>query len=455
MPHDESERQPEHPEHPELTPEQDQQQRGDSPAGAFGHTDPPKAPDLDPDWRPGATASRAKELIAELGRERRPRREDVYPYLLIRAYTPGDRGARPTWPSIPCWESPDIALIDASYAGPFHPAKLVAAPVAGRSYRVFVRVWNLGLLPAIGVHVRAWFVNPGFFGGDSGNPAYQPRLIGGAMVTLEDRTRAGAMAVVELDQVWTIPPELTGHECLMATATCPLDPWSGVLDANHDRHVGQRNLTILAPKTDAKGLLGTLGALLGKGATLELVHGGAAVTPLLQAMGGRARTELGVLAKIAAPAAETLRRGVPVGTQRHLVTVASTERGIVVADSDRLWNLAVKLGVVERMRHHDEHPVRGEHPLARPLGARRVLEAIGPDRWEAVGVVVDSSPEEALLMGLTKLWDLPDFSGASLAAALGEGSGAHLLRLAHTDRSTDERADRPVVGGYSLVILAG
>ena len=85
--------------------------------------------------------------------------------------------------------------------------------IRDRRYRVFVRIWNLGLFPAIGVHVRAWFVNPGFFGGDPSNPAYAPQLIGGAMVHLEDRTRPGATALVELDRTWDIP-------CLLYTSRC-------------------------------------------------------------------------------------------------------------------------------------------------------------------------------------------------------------------------------------------
>ena len=250
-------------EHPILTEKEDAEQRGDNPPGSFGHTELPNG-DLDPGWTPSDDVKdAAEELIKGIGGDRRPRREDVYPYLLIRAYSPGDRAVRPTWPSIPCWESPDILLIDAAYTGPFSVSHLVASPTAGRRYRVFVRVWNLGLFPAIGVHVRAWYVNPGFFGGDPNNPAYQPQPIGMAVVPqLEDRTKPGAMQVVELDKTWDIPSTLTGHECLMATASCPLDEWKGSLDANHDHHVGQRNLTILAGTDNAKKLLFTLGQLV-------------------------------------------------------------------------------------------------------------------------------------------------------------------------------------------------
>ncbi|MGB8384424.1 MAG: hypothetical protein WCG47_24840, partial [Dermatophilaceae bacterium] len=103
--------------HPVLSEKEDHEQRGDNPPGSFGHTEPASG-DLDPNWKPNEDVKNAaEELIKGLGREHRPRREDVYPYLMIRAYSPGDRGVRPTWPPTPCWESPDILLIDAAYTG--------------------------------------------------------------------------------------------------------------------------------------------------------------------------------------------------------------------------------------------------------------------------------------------------------------------------------------------------
>lgn len=452
-------------EFPPILSKEDAAQRGDDPPGAFGETRPGDG-DLAPGWTPtGDTAAAAKELIGELGRERRPHREDVYPYLLVRAHSPGDRGARPTWPSIPCWESPDILLIDAAYTGPFSPAHLVVSPTAGRRYRVFVRVWNLGLLPAVGVHVRAWFVNPGFFGGDPGNPAYQPHPIGGAMVNLEDRTRPGAMQVVELDRTWDIPADLTGHECLMASVSCPLDPWGGALDANHDRHVGQRNLEVLAGPAEAKSLLYGLGGMVALTGTLELIHGGPAVVPLLRGALGTTRTEFGSVAKLRAPKA--LRRGVAMGDAgAHLLTMFRTGRGWLVADSARVWTLALELGIVDkppRVRTHaagrvaDGTPVGGRsvekpaappHPFSTPLATRRVIEKLGPDRFDRLGIVIDTEPGDALLEGMLRLWGLGGLAASDLAAALAEGGPyAHLLRFAHTD---PERTD---AGGYSVVVI--
>lgn len=438
--------------HPVLTDKEDTTQRGESPPGAFGHTEAPSG-DLDPGWMPTDDVKDAAEgLIKAIGGEHRPRREDVYPYLLVRAYSPGDRAVRPTWPSIPCWESPDILLVDAAYTGPFSPAQLVASPTAGRRYRVFVRVWNLGLFPAIGVHVRGWYVNPGFFGGDPTNPAYQPQPIGMAVVPqLDDRTKPGAMQVVELDQTWDIPATLTGHECLMASVSCPLDEWSGALDANHDRHVAQRNLTILAGTDSAKQLLFTLGGLVTKTGTLELRHGGAAVTPLLKGVLGTTKTELGPAARLRAPSAKALRLGVPTGAGQHLLTMLLTDQGWLVADSARLWNVAVELGVVERGRPGRD--AQSGHPFARPLGSRRVIERViervGVDQVEQIGVLSRAEPGEALVEGLSRLWYLDDLDARGLARAIADGGPfAHLLRFAHTD------PERQEPGGYSVTVVA-
>lgn len=438
-------------ENPVLTPKEDEAQRGSNPPGSFGHVDPPSG-DLAPDWEPSHTPDEAEELIKKYSREHRPRREDVYPYLLIRAYSPGDRGARPTWPPVPCWESPDIGLIDAAWSGPYDTSQLVASPTAGRRYRVFVRIWNLGLLPAVGVHVQAWAVNPGFFGGNPNNPAYQPVPIGGAMVHLEDRTRPGSMAVVELDHTWDIPSTLTGHECLMATASCPLDPWSGVLDANNDRHVGQRNLTILAGAESAKEMLFTLGAAVTKGGTLELVHGGAAVVPMLRGVLGTAKSEFGPVTRLRPPSARAFRLGIDIGTGRHLLTMFRVEGGWLLADSARAWALIEKRGLLRgRDRGRERGDERGDdapHPFATQDGSRRLIEKLGPKFYEEIGVIVDGEPGEALIEGLLRLWDLQGLDAIDLARAIaGDKPAAHLLRFAHHDRELEE------TGGYSLTLL--
>ena len=260
-------------------------QRGEDPKETVPPVtgEPPQWRDPSPGWRPDPRRARhLTEVIDEIGGDRRrPRREDVYPYLLIRAVV-GDRGVRPTWPPVPCWESPDVLLIDASYTGAFDPARLVVSPVAGRSYRVFVRIWNLGLLPAVGVLVRAWAVNPGFFGtGNQDDPYYRQHLIGGTWAELSDRTRPDSVAVVELDTPWTPDAADIGHHCLLAEVGSPLDPAGGFLLSNVDRHVGQRNLTVLTGGQSPQPLIAQLGTLVPQGFALEVTHAGVDALPAL------------------------------------------------------------------------------------------------------------------------------------------------------------------------------
>src|SRR6476659_7207314 len=97
--------------------------RGEDPASTVDTS----APTFVPDSANTPDLDKLKKVLRDLsgkGDKRRPDREDVLPYLLIRD-APGDRGARPAWTPIPCWESPDILLIDAAYAGDFDPAQCV------------------------------------------------------------------------------------------------------------------------------------------------------------------------------------------------------------------------------------------------------------------------------------------------------------------------------------------
>jgi hypothetical protein len=254
--------------HPRLSDREDREQRGEDPKDSVGPPRPKVDDQEDPHWQPDPRAADPwRGLIREWGREHRPNREDVLPYLLIRAVASGDRAVRPLWPPTPFWLSPDILLIDGTWTGPFDRARVVGSPVAGRSYRLFVHAWNLGLLPAVGVHLRAWHVAPGFF---SGQPGYAPQLIGGSFFDLAPRTAPGAHRIVEVMPAWYIPPQLTGHECLLASIECPADRWSGALDANNDRHVGQRNISILEPAADLAPLLATLGRALASDESIEV-----------------------------------------------------------------------------------------------------------------------------------------------------------------------------------------
>lgn len=265
---DKADQKPDRPDHGRLSEREDAEQRGEDPKDAIGAPRPTVDEESDPEWQPDPHVSDPwRDLIQEHGKEHRPNREDVLPYLLIRAFAPTDRAVRPIWPPRPSWLSPDILLIDDAWTGPFQADQVVATPTAGRSYRLFVHVWNLGLLAAVGVHVRAWWVEPGFF---SGQPGYSPEFIGGAFLDLTARTAPGAHLLAEVMPAWSIRSGLSGHQCLLASVECPADRWSGTLDANADRHVGQRNITILAAGASVAPLLVTLAGALGEGEFLEL-----------------------------------------------------------------------------------------------------------------------------------------------------------------------------------------
>lgn len=436
--------------HPELTPGDAARQRGDDPSNAIGPwpTSPPDTGDPDPTFQPDPAL--LKLLVGqfeELGKRHRPRREDVLPFEMIRAFVPGDRGARPTWPPTPCWESPDILLIDAAYTGPFDPGQLVGSPVSGRAYRVFVRVFNLGLLQGAGTHVRGWYVEPGFF---SGQPGIEPHPIGGAFVDLEDRTRPGSHRVVELDLPWVIPSTLTGHECLLATVECIADPWSEVFDANKDRHLGQRNLDIAVGAQPIGPLIAHLGGKLPQGGALEILHGGAAVVPLLNGVvGGRLTGANGrmVAARIVAPDLETLHHGIPVDGGRHLLTAVRQASASMVAPTAVLAAAAAATATGGTAGREGAKKPRG-NPLAKRGAAARLLRGLDPKAMREIALVGGAGDlAELLPRALRRMLDIGDLSARSIAAALGGAKGAaHLLRFVATD------AKGLLIGGYSVVV---
>jgi hypothetical protein len=380
-----------------LTKKQDAAERGKDPEGAVGAPVPPEFPPEDPGWEPDPHIVEPWiGLIREHGREHRPNREDVLPYLLIRAFAPGDRARRPVWPPTPSWLSPDILLIDASWTGPFRADRVVANPTAGRTYRVFVHVWNLGLLAAAGVHVRAWHVDPGFFGGAPG--VYTPVLIGGAFVDLAPRTAPGAHQIVEMQPPWPIPSNLTGHECLLAAADCPADRWNGILDANADRHVGQRNLSILTGTMTLQPLLATLSAMVGEAGFLEVS---------LESADPRG----------------TIRYGVPIRGGQHLFVATGRGERLLILPTTQLVALF------------------GEQPpdLSEAGTAARLFARYG----RRAGEVLESG---SLDDALTWLLDAGDLEAATVARALGGEGRSHTLHLAAFDR-----AGTPT-GGYSVRI---
>ena len=175
------------------------------------------------------------------------RTNEYLPYLLVRAAA-GDRGRRAL--TIPFWESPDIFVaprLEARLA-PDMPTTDAGQAEAGVPNTLWAHVWNLGRAPAYNARVEFYWFNPRLgFDENSAN------LIGVTHVDLGHRYGGAAHRIVKCPVSW-VPRYLNhGHECLMVRVFDPLtDPLTPrQWDANNDRHVGQRNITVVNASSPA------------------------------------------------------------------------------------------------------------------------------------------------------------------------------------------------------------
>jgi len=400
--------------HPTLTPEEDAAQRG-------GDPDTSSDPVVRPDKPDPAAVKQAWEWF---GRKKHPSRQDgLWPYLLIRAY-PGDTGVRQP-PVSYFWESPDVRV----YAGDVAEADVanhvpVLHPTPNEPHSVFVHVWNLGRLPAVGVLVRAWWANPAFsFGPGSPEP---PHFIGGVRVNLGDRSAPDCHALVRIPGLWTPVVENGGHECLLAVATHVMDPGGAGFAAGIDRHVGQRNVTLAAPHVNLGPLLNRLGAVLQVGSDLQLLHGGKDVEPILlahKAVVGRTVT-LPTTRDVVVPVPGLESIG-------HLGTVTRTLGGPVVASGATSVAALPRTGSLLTI-DRDALLRAGTTRLAGPA------EATGAAARAAKRI----SPARAVVEAL----DVRNLRAGSIAAAVSTSSGdGNLLRF-------QELRDGVVIGGYSVIV---
>ena len=158
-------------------------------------------------------------------------------------------------------------------------------------------------------------------------------------------------------------PNNDGHECLLAVVEAFADPWTGALASNADRHVGQRNLTILSGHVDAAPLLGRLDNALEVGDLLTLDVG-----PVAPAWIGGAY-ERGV-----ASAADTSRGRGPLHLGPSIERIAELRKG------DPSWpvgNDREPLGLASALR--TALGARGANGRRAPRGqGTRALEAAHP-----------------------------------------------------------------------------
>jgi hypothetical protein len=152
-------------------------------------------------------------------------------YLYIRTH-PLDDGTEPLPAGLPCWISPDIVIVkpDGTRGG---------EAVAGYVNQVEVTVTNDGGVQATDAYVEAFFANPA----TAITPA-SATAIGAGLLTTPGYTRAA------IQFPWTPSAADAGHRCLIARVSLVLPPDSyrdpTVFDVVGDRHVAQRNISVLA-----------------------------------------------------------------------------------------------------------------------------------------------------------------------------------------------------------------
>ena len=186
----------------------------DHPAGRPGH-----------DRRP--RGDRDDETFNKDGsrKDRRERKPEFKVELLCRTFA-GDAGLRPL-PNMVFWESPDIVI-----EGPSGDPDIATPGVVNK---VKVHVWNLGLADCWSAHVDLYWCNPSV----GINPSVA-NAIGSRVVTLA----SGQHSVVSFD--WTPVLVNSGHECLVAQVYDPVaDPIVAPFNPVQDRHIGQRNVSVI------------------------------------------------------------------------------------------------------------------------------------------------------------------------------------------------------------------
>jgi hypothetical protein len=438
---------PGHDHHPVLDPAVDATARGGDGPGSIGGF--PEPPDTTPTGRgpdprlPG----KLQDAYSTAAKDRHPSRQDLpLPFLLIRSY-PGDHGVRPTaYPPTVAWESPDILLNESTQpAGriqPFDQSKLVTSPVAGRSYRVYVHVWNLADAPAYGVSVGVWWVEPGFFG--PGQAQFPTHLIGQTMLPLLPGRSRGRQChrLVEIPTPWEVVNDNEGHECLLAVADCFTDRRTSNFDVWRDRHVGQHNLTIASAGSDVAPLLRGLGQQLPLGADLQILLGKDAARALLE-------VKFPTAARAAVPAGGLVHDSVG----QHLATVTRAARGAVLVPSrtalgaDRHLSPALLSVLRDQVREHADRARSGaaEHDGHADHGHDGHGHDGGHHEPPLGGVVHADSMDE--LPQLLAAWlKVPDLRASTLLKALGGSRGdPQVLRLFATSGAD-------VIGGYTLIV---
>ncbi len=136
----------------------------------------------------------------------------------------------------PWWMSPDIWVVPGS-----DPMGAPGQPVVGERAFLWTRVQNSGDTRVTNASVRCWWADP-----STAITRATAHRIGTSAVALEP----GETKEVLCLSPWTPTNANGGHQCLIAEAFAPSDPLPPYLettpfDPPGDRHVAQRNVTVL------------------------------------------------------------------------------------------------------------------------------------------------------------------------------------------------------------------
>ena len=381
----------------------------------------------EPDEHDRDEAHRRRKLLEDLPRLRarqkeRGRAHRFEPYLLIRSVL-GDRGDRPI--NVPFWESPDIWTAPGDPAtSPDVPPSHGGSVVVGQPNTLYAHVWNLGFAPLAGILIEFYWFNPSLaIDGAHAN------LIGTARCELAGRGMAGSHKLVKCTSPWVPIMANGGHECLMARVSGMGDPVGGNEWAPWlNRHVGQRNISVVSAGTPIGHLVKSLDATRVKGGLLQLVQVG--------------KPQGRLAAQLVAP-----RLHIPSGIETHVLGEL-TARGQIALP--KLARLAPAMMSPVHALAHDvpvESPSVHQHgalPVLDPLSVlgdvEPVMEAVQKTRRAAKSAKAASAKVADLLGAVTRL-----HGDGKRADGPGPGEAA-VLRFASYDKKGQ------LVGGYTLVV---
>lgn len=172
-------------------------------------------------------------LDARLRRELpkvRVRQDGLWPFLLIRTHL-GDTGQRPILQLI-LYESPDIMMIEGDVQQP-NQGPAVSTPRIGHDHTVFVHVWNLGKLAAIGANLSVYLSLPA---------ATELQLLSSTYFNLPDVRSADCHQTIRLPKL--LRPTAAGRITLFARVDSLFDPCGPDYNDRADRHVARRSFQV-------------------------------------------------------------------------------------------------------------------------------------------------------------------------------------------------------------------